>query len=248
MCVSIFSATLTETFLILRITERTVEWQWFEWSLSGVVSRVSCGVSDRATGTSYLPAWADWWNRLLTELVSAFSHQQSYSGGVRGRSFECSCRSIMLRQDELAFMKAICTLQVSPALLKELRLAMARRKKKQAVPSGRCSTTSGSGTRASQQLAGKRKASELASSGESMEPANRLAAPGAVSVPLPATSTVTVEQAAASSRQRGSSGGGGNVRACIGRARRPVSAKSAAQAHSHGFGPIRTRCLNGDNQ
>ena len=42
----------------------------------------------------------------------------------------------MLRQDELAFMKATSTLQVSPALLKELRLAMARRKKKPAAPAG----------------------------------------------------------------------------------------------------------------
>jgi len=42
--------------------------------------------------------------------------------------------------------------------------------------------------------------------------------------------------------------GRSNVRGCIGRARRPISAKWAAQAHSHGFGPIRTWCLNGDNQ
>ena len=42
--------------------------------------------------------------------------------------------------------------------------------------------------------------------------------------------------------------GRGNLRGSIGRARRPVSAKWAAQAHSHGLGPIRTRCLNEDNQ
>jgi len=41
----------------------------------------------------------------------------------------------MLRQDELAF-KAVSTFQMSPALLKELRLGMARRKKKPAVPAG----------------------------------------------------------------------------------------------------------------
>jgi len=62
----------------------------------------------------------------------------------------------MLRQNELAIMKATSTLQVSPALLKGLRLAMARRKKP-AVPAGRRSTTSGSVTRASQQLADKLK-------------------------------------------------------------------------------------------
>jgi len=108
----------------------------------------------------------------------------------------------MLRQDELPFKKAIYTLQVSSALLKELRLAMARRKKKPAMPAGRRITTSGSGTRGSQKLAGKRKAKELASSGDSMEPTNRRPAPGAGSVPLPTTSTVTGEQAATGSRQR----------------------------------------------
>jgi len=47
-------------------------------------------------------------------------------------------------------MKAISTLQVSPALPKEMKLAMARRKKP-AVPAGNRSTTSGSRARASQQ-------------------------------------------------------------------------------------------------
>ena len=89
-------------------------------------------------------------------------------------------------------MKAISTLQVSPALLKELRFAMARRKKP-AVPAEKRSITSGSGTRASQQLAGKRKTNNLASSGDSMEPANRRPAPGARFVPLPMNSTVTGE-------------------------------------------------------
>jgi len=60
----------------------------------------------------------------------------------------------MRRQDELAFIKAISTLQLSPAFLKGLRLAMARRKKP-AVPAGGRSTTSGSEARVSQQLAGK---------------------------------------------------------------------------------------------
>jgi len=54
-------------------------------------------------------------------------------------------------------MKAISTLQVSPTPLKELRLAMVRRKKKSAVPAGKRSTTSGNGTRAYQQLAGNSK-------------------------------------------------------------------------------------------
>ena len=54
-----------------------------------------------------------------------------------------SCRSIMLRQEELAFFKAISTLQLSPAILKELRMALSRRKKKAAVPAGSRSTAPG---------------------------------------------------------------------------------------------------------
>ena len=93
----------------------------------------------------------------------------------------------MLREDELAFIKAISTFQMSQALLKELRLAMARRKRKPAVPAGKRSTTSGSGARSSQQLVGKRKANELASTGDPMEPAHRRSEPTAWSAPLPRT-------------------------------------------------------------
>jgi hypothetical protein len=119
----------------------------------------------------------------------------------------------MLRQEELAFLKANSSLQVSPAVLKELRLALSLwKKRKPAVSAGCCSITSGSGARAPQQtssqLTGKCKANELASSGDSMEPANRRPATGAGSAPLPATPTVTGEQAAASSRQLGPFKGG----------------------------------------
>jgi len=54
----------------------------------------------------------------------------------------------MLRQEELAFVKAISTMQLSPAVLKELRIALYRRKKKPVVPAGIRSTTSASGARA----------------------------------------------------------------------------------------------------
>ena len=54
----------------------------------------------------------------------------------------------MLRQDELAFIKALSTLQ--------RKLATAR-KKVPTVSAGRRSTTTGSGSRASQQLAGQEK-------------------------------------------------------------------------------------------
>jgi hypothetical protein len=59
-----------------------------------------------------------------------------------------SCRSIMLRQEELAFAKAISTMQLPPVILKELRMAMSRRKKNPAVPAGSCSITTGCGARA----------------------------------------------------------------------------------------------------
>jgi hypothetical protein len=41
--------------------------------------------------------------------------------GVVCRSF---CRSIMLRQEELAFIKALSTLQLSPAILKKMRMSL----------------------------------------------------------------------------------------------------------------------------
>jgi hypothetical protein len=91
----------------------------------------------------------------------------------------------MLRQEELAFIKALSTMDFSPALIKELRKGLASRgnKKNPTVPAGIRSTTSGGGPIASQrssvQLAGKRKANELASSGDSSELAIRSPAPGA---------------------------------------------------------------------
>ena len=113
----------------------------------------------------------------------------------------------MLRQEELAFIKALSTFKFSPAALKELRMALSRRKKRPMVPARSRSTMPASGARVPQrswsQLAGKRKANELASSGDSSEPANRRPAPTAASAPLPVTSAVTGEQAATCSRQLG---------------------------------------------
>ena len=111
----------------------------------------------------------------------------------------------MLRQEELAFFKAISTLQLSPAILKEMRMALSRRKKKPAVPEGSRSTALGGGAGASQRtsghLAGKRKAKEVASWGGSSEPANRRPAPSEEFASLPAsTPAVTGEQAASCSR------------------------------------------------
>ena len=89
-------------------------------------------------------------------------------------------------------------------------MAMSRRKKKPAVPVGIRSTISTRGTRAPQRLlAAKRKANELANSGDSSEPAIRRPAPDAGSAPLPAnTSAVTGEHAASCSRHHVSPEGG----------------------------------------
>ena len=84
-------------------------------------------------------------------------------------------------------------------------MALSRRKKKPVVPAGIRSTTSASGAIAPQRLpcllAGKRKANELASSGDSSEHTIRRPAHDAASAPLPAnTSEVTGEHAASCSR------------------------------------------------
>ena len=119
----------------------------------------------------------------------------------------------MLRQEELVFVKSISKMQVSPHILKELRMDLSRRKKKPVVPAGIRSTTSASGARAPQGLpillAGKLKGNELASSGDTSEPAIRRPATDAGSTPLPANSSeVTGEHAASCSRHLVSPKGG----------------------------------------
>jgi hypothetical protein len=136
-----------------------------------------------------------------------------------------SLRNIMLMQEELAFLKSVSTLQLSPVILRGLRMAMSRRKKP-VVLAGTRGTTSGGGARAfqrpSSQLAGKRKANELASSGDLSELANRRLALGPHLCPRPLQSRANKLLSAAgnSNPQRR-----GDVRGCSGRDRRPVSAK-----------------------
>jgi hypothetical protein len=111
----------------------------------------------------------------------------------------------MLRQGELAFIKALSTFQVYPAVLKELRMALSRRKKKPLLPAGIRSIMPAGRARVPQrsasELAGKCKANELPSSGDSSEPANRRPAHTAGAALLLVTSSVTGEQAATCSRQ-----------------------------------------------
>jgi len=91
-------------------------------------------------------------------------------------------------------------MQLSPAIPKELRMSLSRRKKP-VVPAGIRSTTSASGAGAPHRLPsllkGKREANELASSGDSSKPAIRRPATGAGSAPMPA---ITGEHAASCNR------------------------------------------------
>ena len=131
----------------------------------------------------------------------------------------------MQRQEELAFIRAMSALQVTPALLKELRMALSSRKKKTVVFAGSRSTAPGGGPKSSQRpssrLAGKRKVNELASSGDSMEPAIRRPAPDAGSAPLSATSSAMGEKAADGSRQLGQPEGGATYAAVLARTDTP---------------------------
>ena len=106
----------------------------------------------------------------------------------------------MLRQEDLGFIKSMSTLQVNPSYFKELRMVLSSRKKMFVVSTGSRSKAPGGGSKSSQRpssrLAGKRKANELASSGDFMEPAIRHPAPDAGSASLPATSLATGEEAA----------------------------------------------------
>ena len=151
-----------------------------------------------------------------------------------------SCRSIILRQEELAFVKAISTMQLSPANLKKLRMAMSRRKKQPVVPAG-IRSTSGNGARAPQRLpsllAGKRNANELVSSGDSYELATRRRTPDAGSAPLPANlSEVTGEHAVSCSRHLVSPEGGKTYAALL--------AGSAAPHQSSG--PFKPTAMDSD--
>jgi hypothetical protein len=87
----------------------------------------------------------------------------------------------MLKQEELAFIKVLSTMDFSPALFKELRSALAARgkKKRSVVPARIRSTIAGGVTTNSQRTSalpnGKRKAIKLACLDDSLEPAILLA-------------------------------------------------------------------------
>ena len=144
----------------------------------------------------------------------------------------------MLRQEELAFFKAISTMQLSPAILNELRMALSRRKKMPVVPVGMRRTISTSGARDPQSLlAGKRKSNKLASSGYSVDPAIRRPAPDAGSAPLPANSSeVTGEHAASCSRHLVSPEGGETYAAVL----------DGSAAPHQSSGPLKPTAMDSD--
>jgi hypothetical protein len=113
----------------------------------------------------------------------------------------------VLKQEELAFMKFISTLQLSPALLRELRKAMAASKKRRALasskvkPSGEAVDEVQSSHKPLQQPAGKRKAAELSTSDGVSEPAARRPVPNALAVEGSAALSAADELTAGSSRQ-----------------------------------------------
>jgi hypothetical protein len=94
----------------------------------------------------------------------------------------------MLKQEELAFMKAICTLQLSQVLLRELRSAVAASKRRKTLPPGKAKPSGEVVDEVQSSLkplhlpAGKRKAAELSTSDSVSEPAARRPAPSALAV------------------------------------------------------------------
>jgi hypothetical protein len=112
----------------------------------------------------------------------------------------------MLKQEELAFMTAISTLQLSPVLLRELRRAVAASKRRKvlaprkAKPSGEVVDEVQSSHKPLQLSAGKRKAAELSTTGGVSQPASRRPAPSALAVEASAAVCAADDLTAGTSR------------------------------------------------
>jgi hypothetical protein len=115
----------------------------------------------------------------------------------------------MLKQKDLALLKALSTMKASPALLQELKKARAAQRRKKALAvARRASSHRESGSTAlpsphlPKQSVGTRKAIELTSTGSSMETATRRPAPrplsGVGSAPFPATAAGSYLEGSAS--------------------------------------------------
>ena len=100
----------------------------------------------------------------------------------------------MLKQEDLAFLKAISAARQSPALLRELRKALSVSKKKRAVSS----KASGPAKAPTRRQETKRKASQMGSDSSS-EPATHRPAPEPASGSSSSAITITEGQVAQSS-------------------------------------------------
>ena len=128
----------------------------------------------------------------------------------------------MLKQEQLAFIKSINSIEPSPVFLRELKKAVAAGKKKKALAATKTSTMSASALEGPSGVGGevrtsgdhpqlqmsKRNAEELSSSDCPSEPASRCPAPGHLFVDGPEAQGTTGELAVQSSRQLGPTEGG----------------------------------------
>ena len=126
----------------------------------------------------------------------------------------------MLRQEELAFIKAVGSMELSPVLLRDLRWAMADAKKKKVLaattPNASASALVHPGGAVGEDRTSfdslqpnvcKRKAEELSNPDCTTEPASCRPAPGHLFEDGPEVQDTTGELAAQSRRQLGSAGG-----------------------------------------
>jgi hypothetical protein len=127
----------------------------------------------------------------------------------------CSCQGIMLRQEELPFIKAIYTLQLSPAFLREVKMALSRRKERPTMLQGAVAPLQGEVPPKIIKTA-RRESNNLASFGDSSGPAKRRPAPSEGPASLSASaSAVKCEQTASYSRQLGAHEGGATYPAVL---------------------------------
>jgi hypothetical protein len=119
----------------------------------------------------------------------------------------------MLKQEEVAFVKALTNVELSPIFLRELKKAMAAGKKRKALAASKATSAAalerpvGEAWTTRDSLS-KRKAEELSSSDCPSEPASRRPAPGHLFDDGPEAQGTTGELAALSSRQLGPTVGG----------------------------------------
>jgi hypothetical protein len=115
----------------------------------------------------------------------------------------------MLRQEELAFIKALGRMRPTPTFLRELRKAKAPSQKTKKAPTKKTkrATVAARAAVVATTAAPKRKAEVLSGAGASDEPASRRPAPVQPPEGDPESSGATGERAAQSSRQLGSAEG-----------------------------------------